>query len=223
MRFQLYYNMVIEENYDMISGWKKKRFDPINKTIPSKFFNFITRLVSGIKNLHDFNCGLKAYKNEVVKSIEVYGEMHRYIPVIVKWAGYDKIGEKVVEHRARKYGTTKFGASRFVHGFLDLITITFTQRYLKKPMHFFGSWGAIFALIGGVNLLILVYIKFVLDQGITHRMPAIIFSAVMLILGVSLFSTGLLAELISRNSPYKNQYRITEKIKLKKENHTIDF
>lgn len=204
------YNMITQEGYDLVSGWKKNRKDPVSKTIPSKFFNWTTRWVSGIHNLHDFNCGLKAYRKEVVKSIEVYGEMHRYIPLIAKWAGFNNIGEKVVEHRPRKYGVTKFGFNRFINGFLDLITITFTHKYLKKPMHFFGTWGVLFAFIGGINLLHLIYIKFMVGQGITHRMPAIIFSAVMLLMGVTLFSTGLLAELISRNSPYKNQYYVSD-------------
>ncbi|MEO0473206.1 MAG: glycosyltransferase family 2 protein, partial [Bacteroidota bacterium] len=136
--------MILEEGFDLVSGWKKKRHDPISKTIPSKFFNFCTRMVSGIHNLHDFNCGLKAYRKDVVKNIEVFGEMHRYIPVMAKWRGFSKIGEKVVQHQERKYGVTKFGLNRFINGFLDLITVTFTQRYLKRPMHFFGTWGVLF-------------------------------------------------------------------------------
>ncbi|GAB4430849.1 MAG: glycosyltransferase family 2 protein [Bacteroidia bacterium] len=206
------YHMIVAEGYDLVSGWKKKRYDPLAKTIPSKFFNFITSLVSGIHNLHDFNCGLKAYRREVVKSIEVYGEMHRYIPVMARWAGFDKIGEKVVEHRARKYGKSKFGLNRFINGFLDLITIVLTEKYLKKPMHFFGTWGVFFSFLGAANLLYLAYIRLVLGIWISHRIPALIFGAVMLIAGIVLFSTGLLAELIGRNSPFKNTYLIRERL-----------
>lgn len=204
------YRMITEEGYDLVSGWKKKRYDPISKTIPSKLFNFITRKASGIHNLHDFNCGLKAYRSEVVKAIEIYGEMHRQIPLIAKWAGFDKIGEKVVEHRARKYGVTKFGLNRFINGFLDLFTIVFTQRYLKKPMHFFGTWGVIFALIGGCTLFYLAFIKLALGEGLGHRIPALIFGAVTILLGFILFSTGLLGEMISRTDPNRNSYRISE-------------
>ena len=206
------YRMITEEGYDLVSGWKKKRYDPISKTVPSKLFNAITRWVSGVNNLHDFNCGLKAYKSEVVKAIEVYGEMHRYIPVIANWEGFHKIGEKVVEHRARKYGTTKFGLNRFVNGFLDLVTITVTTKYLKRPMHFFGFWGAVFSFVGAAVLIYLAFIKLVMGVGLGSRMPAMIFGAVCFLAGLMLFSTGLLAELISRNSTYKNQYRVSEEI-----------
>lgn len=206
------YRMITEEGYDLVSGWKKKRYDPISKTVPSKLFNAITRWVSGVNNLHDFNCGLKAYKSEVVKAIEVYGEMHRYIPVIANWEGFHKIGEKVVEHRARKYGKTKFGLNRFVNGFLDLVTITVTTKYLKRPMHFFGFWGAVFSFVGAAVLVYLAFIKLVMGVGLGSRMPAMIFGAVCFLAGLMLFSTGLLAELISRNSTYKNQYRVSEKI-----------
>ena len=204
------YQMIQEEKYDLVSGWKKKRYDPFVKRITSKFFNRITRWVSGIHNLHDFNCGLKAYKLELVKNIEVYGEMHRYIPLLAKWAGFSKIGEKVVQHQARKYGVTKFGLNRFINGFLDLITITFLNRYLKKPMHFFGTWGVILSLIGGVLLVQLAISKFIMGVGLGHRMPALVFGTVTLLMGFILFSTGLLAEMIGRNSPYKNQYTIRE-------------
>ncbi len=200
--------MILEEGYDLVSGWKQKRYDPIAKTIPSKFFNWITRKVSGINNLHDFNCGLKAYRSEVVKNIEVYGEMHRYIPLLSKWAGFPKIGEKVVEHRARKYGVTKFGLNRFINGFLDLATIVFTQRYLKQPMHFFGTWGVLFAFIGGSTLVYLACVKLFLGQGLGNRIPAFMFGTVAFLLGVTLFSTGLLGELITRNAPDRNAYRI---------------
>ncbi|RMG17753.1 MAG: glycosyltransferase [Bacteroidetes bacterium] len=205
------YRMIKEEGYDLVSGYKKKRFDPISKTIPSKFYNWVTRKVSGIPNLHDFNCGLKAYRKEVIKNIEVYGEMHRFIPLMAKWAGFDKIGEKVVQHRPRKYGVTKFGLNRFVNGFLDLITIVFTHRYLKQPMHFFGTWGVLFVLVGGGVLAYLASIK-LLGGMLGNRVPALVFGTVTFLLGFLLFSTGLLAELISRNSPFKNEYRIKEKI-----------
>lgn len=206
------YEMITVQKYHLVSGWKQKRKDPLGKTIPSRFFNYITRLVSGIHNLHDFNCGLKSYRSDVVKNIEVYGEMHRYIPLLAKWAGYSRITEKVVEHRPRKYGVSKFGLNRFINGFLDLITITFIQRYLKRPMHFFGAWGVFFAFLGGINLAYLAYIRLVEGVWISRRMPAIIFAAVMFIVGVMLFITGLLAELIGRNSPYRNQYNISERI-----------
>lgn len=201
------YRMIVEDEYDLVSGWKKTRHDPFVKRVTSKFYNRITRMASGIHNLHDFNCGLKSYRQNVVKCIEVYGEMHRYIPVMAKWAGFGKIGEKVVEHRARKYGSTKFGLNRFINGFLDLVTITFTQKYLKKPMHFFGTWGVIFALIGGGTLGYLLVIK-LMGQGLHNRLPALIFGTVTFLLGFILFSTGLLAEMISRNSPGRNDYRI---------------
>ena len=162
--------MVVEDGYDMVSGWKKKRYDnTLTKNIPSKFFNAVTRKVSGIK-LHDFNCGLKAYKNKVVKSIEVYGEMHRYIPVLAKWAGFKKIGEKAVEHRARKYGASKFGWRRFVNGFLDLLSITFVGKFSKRPMHFFGLWGTVFFLLG-LGIAIYLIISKIIDSNfaLTNR------------------------------------------------------
>lgn len=205
------YSMIVDEGYDLVSGYKQKRYDPISKTIPSKFFNWVTRIVSGIHNLHDFNCGLKSYRKEVVKNIEVYGEMHRYIPLIAKWAGFEKIAERVVQHRPRKYGVTKFGVNRFVNGFLDLITIVFTHKYLKQPMHFFGTWGVIFALVGGSVLVYLASIK-LLGGMLGDRIPALMFGTVSFLLGFILFSTGLLAELISRNSFYKNDYRVKERL-----------
>lgn len=212
------YRMITEDGWDLVSGWKKKRYDPITKTIPTKLYNATNRMVSGIK-LHDMNCGLKAYKNKVVKSIEVYGEMHRYIPVIAKAAGFRKIGEKVVQHRARKFGTTKFGMNRFINGVLDLISIQFITRYNKRPMHFFGLWGIIFSVLGGGTLAYLFIIKiahlFNLGFGaaMSDRMPALFFGAVSFLLGVLLLITGLLAELIGRNSPYKNEYLIETKIR----------
>lgn len=210
------YRMITEDKFDLVSGWKKKRYDPPSKTIPTKIFNWATRKLSGIE-LHDFNCGLKAYRKEVVKNIEVYGEMHRYIPVIAKWAGFKKIGEKVVQHQARKYGTTKFGLERFINGFLDLLSITFVSRFGKKPMHFFGLLGTIMFFIGFL---------FTLWMGIhklwaqAHRIrlrlitddPLFYIALVLVILGTQLFLAGFLAEMIARNSPDRNLYRIKEKI-----------
>lgn len=204
--------MIIEEGYDLVSGYKQKRYDPISKTLPTKLFNAVTRKVSGINNLHDFNCGLKAYRREVVHAVDLFGEMHRYIPVLAKWEGFDKIGEKVVQHRARKYGVTKFGLNRFVNGFLDLITITFITKYMKRPMHFFGFWGAICTFLGGGTLVYLAFIRLFLDIWISHRLPAMLFGMVLLLLGTMLFSTGLLGEYIGRNSPYKDQYKIREEV-----------
>lgn len=207
------FKMIEEEGYDLVSGWKKKRYDPITKTIPTKFFNATTRKVSGIK-LHDFNCGLKAYRNKVVKSIEVYGEMHRYIPVIAKWAGFRKIGEKVVEHRARKYGTTKFGWERFINGFLDLASITFVGRFGKMPMHFFGAFGTLFFFLGFCISIFLIISK-ISDPAVSlTNKPFFYFALVFMIIGTQLFVTGFLAELIARNSSERNSYLIEKKIKL---------
>jgi glycosyltransferase involved in cell wall biosynthesis len=203
--------MIVEDGYDMISGWKKKRYDnTFTKNIPSKFFNAITRKMSGIK-LHDFNCGLKAYKNKVVKSVEVYGEMHRYIPVLAKWAGFKKIGEKVVEHRARKYGVSKFGWRRFVNGFLDLMSITFVGKFSKRPMHFFGLWGMIFFLIGLGIALYLIISKFINPAtGLTNK-PGFYLSLTAIIIGMQLFLAGFIGELISRNASNRNFYLIEKK------------
>jgi len=206
------YRMVMEDGFDLVSGYKQKRYDPLSKTIPTKIFNAVTRWVSGINNLHDFNCGLKAYRKSVIKNIEIFGEMHRHIPVLAKWAGYGKIGEKVVQHRARKYGVTKFGLSRFINGFLDLFTLLLTQKYAKRPMHFFGAWGVLFGVIGGGTMFYLAFIKLILGQILSERVPALMFGMSFLLVGMLLFSTGLLAELIARNSPYKNQYGISERI-----------
>ncbi len=205
------YAMVMNEGYDMISGWKKKRYDnALTKNIPSKFFNAVTRKVSGIK-LHDFNCGLKAYKNKVVKSVEVYGEMHRYIPVLAKWAGFKKIGEKVVEHRARKYGVSKFGWRRFVNGFLDLMSITFVGKFSKRPMHFFGLWGMISFLIGLGIALYLIVSKLVNPSiGLTNK-PGFYLSLTAIIIGMQLFLAGFIGELISRNASNRNFYLIEKK------------
>lgn len=206
--------MIVEEGYDLVSGWKKVRFDnTLTKNIPSKFFNNVTSRVSKIK-LHDFNCGLKAYKQKVVKSIEVYGEMHRYIPVLAKWAGFKKIGEKVVEHRRRKYGVTKFGWERFVNGFLDLLSISFVGKFSKRPMHFFGLWGTIFFLIGLGFTLYLVISKFVTpDFPLTNR-PGFYFALISIVIGMQLFLAGFVSELVSRNAPGRNSYLIEDKIRL---------
>jgi len=203
--------MILEDGYDMVSGWKKKRYDnTFTKNIPSKFFNSVTRSVSGIK-LHDFNCGLKAYKNRVVKGIEVYGEMHRYIPVLSKWAGFKKIGEKVVEHRARKYGKSKFGWSRFVNGFLDLLSITFVGKFSKKPMHFFGLWGTLFFLVGlGISIYLIVS-KFIDSNFALTNRPGFYLALTSIIIGMQLFLAGFIGELISRNSPGRNSYLIEKK------------
>ncbi|MBP6811525.1 MAG: glycosyltransferase family 2 protein [Saprospiraceae bacterium] len=206
------YRMITEEGYDLVSGWKKVRHDPITKTIPTKLYNAATRWMSGIK-LHDFNCGLKAYRIDVVKTIEVYGEMHRYIPVIAKWAGFTKIGEKVVEHRARQYGVTKFGGfERFINGPLDLMSISFVGRFGKRPMHFFGTLGLISFLIGFGILAYLTFAKTVYQEyGIADR-PLFYFGILALIIGTQLFLTGFLAEMINRNSPIRNSYLIEKEI-----------
>jgi glycosyltransferase involved in cell wall biosynthesis len=204
--------MIVEDGYDMVSGWKKKRFDnKLTKNIPSKIFNAAARWNSGIQ-LHDFNCGLKAYKNKVIKSIEVYGEMHRYIPVLAKWSGFRKIGEKVVEHRARKYGVTKFGWDRFVNGFLDLTTISFVNKYGKRPMHFFGLLGSICFLIGLIASIYLVIAKFTFnDYSLTNKPPFYIALTAMII-GMQLFLAGFVAELLNRNAPERNVYLIEKKL-----------
>jgi glycosyltransferase involved in cell wall biosynthesis len=204
--------MVMEENWDIVSGWKKKRYDnTLTKNIPSKLFNAATRQVSSIK-LHDFNCGLKAYKGRVTKAIEVYGEMHRYIPVIAKWSGFTKITEKVVEHRPRKYGVSKFGWERFVNGFLDLASITFVGKFGKRPMHFFGLWGTLMFMLGfGISLFLII--SKIIDPGyyLTSK-PLFYIALILALVGVQLFLTGFLAELIARNSPEKNSYGIEESI-----------
>ncbi len=204
--------MLVEGKYDIISGWKKIRFDnALTKNIPSKIFNSAARRMSGIP-LHDFNCGLKAYRRKVVKSIEVYGEMHRYIPVLAKWAGFRKIGEKIVEHRPRKYGVTKFGWSRFINGFLDLLTITFVGRFGKKPMHFFGLYGTLCFLLGfGISIYLLIA-KFSLNNFTLTNRPAFYIALTIMIIGMQLFLAGFIAELISRNSVERNNYLIEEKL-----------
>jgi glycosyltransferase involved in cell wall biosynthesis len=205
------YRMVVEDGYDLVSGWKQKRHDPVSKTLPTKLFNAATRAMSGIA-LHDFNCGLKAYRAEVIKTIEVYGEMHRYIPVLAKWAGFTRIGEKVVEHRARKYGVTKFGWDRFVNGFLDLLSIAFVGKFGKRPMHLFGTLGVFSFLIGFVILAWLSVDKLLNKAwGMTER-PAFYFGILALIVGSQLFLTGFLAELVNRNSPIRNHYLIEKEL-----------
>src|SRR5215207_546398 len=204
-------HMIVSDGYDLVSGWKKKRYDnTLTKNIPSKFFNAVTSKVSHIK-LHDFNCGLKAYRKKVVKSIEVYGEMHRYIPVIAKWAGFKKIGEKVVTHQARKYGVTKFGWERFVNGFLDLMSITFVGKFSKRPMHFFGLWGTLFFIFGLLMALYLIVSKIVESSFAITNKPWFYLALTSIIIGMQLFLAGFISELISRNAPGRNSYLIEEK------------
>jgi len=209
-------DMIVNGGFDLVSGWKKKRFDnTFTKNIPSKLFNAVARKSSGIQ-LNDFNCGLKAYKNKVVKSIEVYGEMHRYIPILAKGSGYKKIGEKVVEHRARKYGVTKFGWQRFVNGFLDLATILFLNKFAKRPMQFFGLLGTLFFLIGFSASIYLVVAKFASqDFSLTNR-PAFYIALTTMVIGMQLFLTGFVAELVARNATERNVYLIASKIGLDK-------
>ena len=210
------YRMIAEDKFDLVSGWKQKRFDPLSKTIPTKLFNGVTRWISGIP-LHDFNCGLKSYDQRVVKSIEVYGEMHRYIPVIAKWNGFRKIGEKVVQHQERKYGVTKFGLERFVYGFLDLASITFVSRFRRRPMHFFGTLGTLSFFIGIVLTLWLTGEKVYLSlhnlraRNVTDQ-PLFFMALVAVIVGVQLFLAGFLAEMVQLNGPRRNDYLVREKI-----------
>ena len=211
------YRMIMKDGYDMVSGWKRRRFDPITKTIPSKFFNKTARLVTGIK-LHDFNCGLKAYKSSVVKDIEVYGEMHRYIPDIAKRSGFSKIGEKVVQHQKRKYGVTKFGLDRFVKGFLDLMSITFITKFGKRPLHFFGTLGTLIFIVGFLAALWLGGSKlYYLSHGISARLvtesPYFYIALTCMIIGTQLFVAGFLGELVSRSSTERNQYQVKDSLK----------
>ena len=208
-------SMILNDGYDIVSGWKKDRKDPLSKTIPTKLYNAVTRKVSGLK-LHDMNCGLKAYRKDVVKNIEVYGEMHRYIPLIAKWAGFQKITEKVVQHQARKYGETKFGLERFIFGFLDLFSITFIGKFGKRPMHLFGSLGTLMFLIGAIFLIIIGLDKLFLNKGaklIADRTEFYV-AITSIIIGVQLFIAGFLGEMLARNSPKRNTYHIREKINL---------
>ena len=206
------FRMVKEEGYDLVSGYKQKRYDPLSKTLPTKLFNATARKVSGIKNLHDFNCGLKAYRREVVKNIEVYGEMHRYIPYLAKQAGFSKIGEKVVQHQARKYGVSKFmGWNRFVNGYLDLLTLWFLSTFGKKPMHVFGFLGTLMFFIGFVAIVILGISKLMGRVWITDS-PFFYISLTMMVLGTQLFLAGFVADLVSRSSPSRNDYQVEEVI-----------
>lgn len=210
------YRLIKEEKYDLISGWKKKRYDPITKTIPTKLFNATARAVSGIK-LHDFNCGLKSYRNAVVKNIEVYNDMHRYIPYLAKNAGFKKIGEKEVHHQARKYGKTKFGISRFFNGYLDLLTLWFLSKFGRKPMHFFGLLGTAMFFLGLIAVVILGAAKLhAMSQGVAHPLvtnsPYFYIGLTVMILGTQLFLAGFLGELISRNAVERNNYKIDEEI-----------
>ncbi|MFC4872917.1 glycosyltransferase family 2 protein [Negadavirga shengliensis] len=210
------YKMVMGEGFDIVSGWKKKRHDPITKTLPSRFFNWVTRLISGIQ-LHDFNCGLKAYKKKVVKNIHIYGEMHRYIPLIAKWNGFGKIGEKEVTHQARKYGQTKFGFERFINGFLDLISVSFVNRYKKNPMHFFGTLGTLSFFTGFIITFLLVYEKI---HGLRNNIPVreiteqplFFLALVAVVVGMQLFLTGFLAEMMTSNTSRRSDYNISEEI-----------
>ncbi len=215
------YKLIVDEDYDLISGWKKNRHDPITKTIPTKLFNWATRKMSGI-HLHDFNCGLKAYKHDVVKSIEVYGEMHRYIPVIAKRSGFPRIGEKVVKHYPRKYGTTKFGLERFINGFLDLLSITFVTRYGKRPMHFFGFWGTVMFFLGFIMAVWLgaekyYYLSIGVKKGLVTQNPFFYIALSVMIMGTQMFLAGFLGELMSRQAPERNQYLIRETSNLDRE------
>ena len=212
------YKMIVEDGYDLVSGYKQKRYDPLSKTIPTKLFNATARKISGIKNLHDFNCGLKAYRKAVVKNIEVYGEMHRYIPYLAKNAGFDKIGEKVVHHQARKYGTSKFGLNRFFNGYLDLITLWFLSSFGSKPMHVFGFLGTLMFLIGFISAFILGADKlYCLAHGIQQRLvtdsPYFYISLTMMMIGTQLFLAGFIGDLVSRSSSARNDYQIEEEIR----------
>lgn len=208
------YEMVMQEGFDLVSGWKKKRYDnAVTKNLPSKFFNAITRGMSGIQ-LNDFNCGLKAYRRRVVKSVEVYGEMHRYIPVLAKNAGFNKIGEKVVQHQARKYGVSKFGWNRFVNGFLDLLTVQFVGRFGKKPMHLFGLLGSLIFLLGFIISVYMIVARIIFEGYSLSNRPPFYIALTCMILGTMFFLTGFVAELIVRNAAERNHYLIEEKLKL---------
>ena len=212
------YKMIVEDGYDLVSGYKQKRYDPLSKTIPTKLFNATARKISGIKNLHDFNCGLKAYRKAVVKNIEVYGEMHRYSPYLAKNAGFDKIGEKVVHHQARKYGSSKFGLNRFFNGYLDLITLWFLSSFGRKPMHVFGFLGTIVFFIGFISAFVLGADKlYCLANGIKQRLvtdsPFFYISLTMMMIGTQLFLAGFIGDLVSRSSSNRNDYQIEEEIR----------
>jgi len=201
------YRMIKEDNYHVVSGWKKKRHDPLGKRLPSKLFNLTTRKISGLK-LNDFNCGLKAYDKDVVKNIEIYGEMHRYIPVIANWAGFKRIGEKVVKHQARKYGKSKFGLDRIIKGYLDLISLTFISKFGKRPMHFFGVIGTLLFLAGFVIAAYLAFAKFFWQEYNMTERPLFYFGLLAMVMGTQVFVSGFIAEIISRNSVRRNEYQI---------------
>lgn len=209
------YRMIVSDGYDLVSGWKKKRYDPLSKTIPTKLFNATARKVSGISNLHDFNCGLKAYRRDVIKHIEVYGDMHRYIPFLAKNAGYTKIGEKEVHHQARKYGKTKFGLDRFVNGYLDLATLWFQTKFAIKPMHLFGLLGSVMFLLGFVSVLVVLILKIIsiCSESYSFFVTNSVYfymSLAAMIMGLQFFLTGFVGELITRNSAERDKYQIAE-------------
>lgn len=211
------YRMITKDGYDLVSGWKEKRYDPLSKTLPTKLFNATARSVSGVKNLHDFNCGLKAYKHQVVKNIEVYGEMHRYIPYLAKNAGFTKIGEKVVQHQARKYGSTKFGMSRFVNGYLDLLSLWFLSKFGKKPMHIFGLLGSLMFLLGFISVIIVGASKlYSMYSGLEYRLvtdsPYFYLALTSMMIGTQLFLAGFVGELVTRNAPERNNYKIEKEL-----------
>lgn len=211
------YRMIMDEDYDLVSGYKQKRYDPLSKTLPTKLFNATARSVSGIKNLHDFNCGLKAYKNDVIKNIEVYGEMHRYIPYLAKNAGFKRIGEKVVQHQARKYGTTKFGLNRFVNGYLDLLSLWFLSKFGVKPMHIFGFLGSLMFILGFISVIIIGLNKlYALSHGLSYILitdsPYFYLALTTMILGTQLFLAGFIGELVVRNAPERNNYKIEKEL-----------
>ena len=216
------YKMITEDGYDLVSGYKQKRYDPLSKTLPTKLFNATARMISGIHNLHDFNCGLKAYRRDVIKNIEVYGEMHRYIPYLAKNAGFDKIGEKVVHHQARKYGKSKFGLNRFFNGYLDLITLWFLSNFGKKPMHVFGFMGTMMFIIGFISAFIIGADKlWCLSQGIPQRLvtdsPYFFIALTMMMIGTQLFLAGFIGDLVSRSSQNRNDYQIEKTLKCVKQ------
>ena len=211
------YRMIVEDGYDLVSGYKQKRYDPLSKTIPTKLFNATARKVSGIRNLHDFNCGLKSYRKDVVKNIEVYGEMHRYIPYLAKNAGFDKIGEKVVHHQARKYGKTKFGLNRFVNGYLDLLSLWFLSSFGQQPMHVFGFIGSLMFIIGFIAVIVVGILKLIaLSKGVYGFLitdsPYFYIALTMMMLGTQLFVAGFLGEMISRNSEERNKYQVEKEV-----------
>lgn len=216
------YKMITEDGYDLVSGYKQKRYDPLSKTLPTKLFNATARKISGIHDLHDFNCGLKAYRRDVIKNIEVYGEMHRYIPYLAKNAGFDKIGEKVVHHQARKYGKSKFGLNRFFNGYLDLITLWFLSNFGKKPMHVFGFMGTMMFIIGFISAFIIGADKlWCLSQGIPQRLvtdsPYFFIALTMMMIGTQLFLAGFIGDLVSRSSQNRNDYQIEKTLKCVKQ------